>query len=123
MNVLQATRRALFESGNRLDSKERRRLQNAIHADPILGGNQKVDKVSRAITPLTNALAKAGFNLDMVTGDILLGDKGSRQLRYSRKPVDGSDLFTEGEPITNSLISFTWETLEPGRVEVIAYAS
>lgn len=93
-------------SGGKITPSERRKIGSQIYKFPVLGGNIKVSKPSEALAFLHRALHAVGFELDMVTGDILLGDKGSRLLPFSRTPVNPSD---DGESIENSRISFTWE--------------
>lgn len=115
------------ESDGTLKANERRAINNEITKHKELDGNVKVDSLGKALTVLTNALDKVGYNLDMVTGDILLGDKGSRLLTFRRKSTS-PDPFTEGTEIENSRISFNWEvtsTDDAGlkRYEVVAYAS
>ena len=93
-------------SGGKISPAERRKIAAQIYKFPVLGGNVKVSKPSEALKFIQQALDKVGFQLDMVSGDMLLGDKGSRLLPYSRTPVNPTD---EGEQVGNSRISFTWE--------------
>jgi hypothetical protein len=115
------------ESDGTLKANERKAINNEITKHKELDGNVKVDSLGKALTVLTNALDKVGYNLDMVTGDILLGDKGTRMLTFRRKSTS-PDPFIEGTEIENSRISFNWEvtsTDDSGikRYEVVAYAS
>jgi hypothetical protein len=115
------------ERDGTLKADERKAINNEITKHKELDGNVKVDSLGKALTVLTNALYKVGYNLDMVTGDILLGDKGSRLLTFHRKSTS-PDPFVKGTEIENSRISFNWEvtsTDDSGlkRYEVVAYAS
>lgn len=110
-----------------LTAKERKQINAALHANPIFGGIKKVYEARDAISPLAEALTSVGFTLDMVSGDLLMGDRGSRQLSFRRLHPEA---FEEHPMIDNSRISFTWEDLGYGRnnaeapsVEIIAYVS
>ena len=133
----------------RIDASERRKIANELHKYPVLQGNEKVHKPSEALKYITKALNDAGFQLNMVTGDILLGDKGQRLLSFSRAPnpmyvspemaLDAGDrsmagsLYSgseEGEEITNSRISFAWEVTSVSptnslekKFEIVAYVT
>ena len=111
----------------RLTSSTRRNLSKAIHASPVLTGNQKVHKPGAAISALAAACTAAGFTLDMVSGDLLLGDKGTRHLPFRAALPEGADPFTEGEAVETCIV-FVWENLGRGRdgqpeFEIIAYAA
>lgn len=110
-----------------INKKERIKLQNALHKSNVLGGNTKVDSISKGLLEVGNALDSCGYNLQMVTGDMILGPKGNILLAFSRK---GENSFVDGVEIENSRISFTWENLEKiekgnfepkKRYEIIAY--
>ena len=109
-----------------INKKERIKIQNALHKSNVLGGNTKVDSISKGLFEVGNALDACGFNLQMVTGDMILGPKGNILLSFSRK---GENSFVDGVEIENSRISFTWENLEKveggfegkKRYEIIAY--
>jgi hypothetical protein len=102
--------RLLESAENILSIKERRVLNNAIHKEPVLGGNQKVRKLGEALNVLSKVLSENGFVLDMVPGDLLLGPKGNRTLSFRRALPSGSDVFDEGTEI-ESRVSFNWEDL------------
>lgn len=115
------------ENDSTLKANERKAINDEITKHKELDGNLKVDSLGKALTILTNALDSVGYNLDMVTGDLLLGDKGNRSLIFRRKSTS-TDPFVEGTEIENSRISFNWEvtsTDDSGlkRYEVVAYAS
>lgn len=109
-----------------INKKERIKIQNALHKSNVLGGNTKVDSISKGLFEVGNALDACGFNLQMVTGDMILAPKGNILLSFSRK---GENSFVDGVEIENSRISFTWENLEGSeggfegkkRYEIIAY--
>lgn len=88
-----------------LTSVERKKISQQLSKYPVLGGNFHVSGPSKALVHLTKALDDSGFQLDMVTGDILLGDKGQRLLPFSRKPLNPNE---EGAPVNNSRIAFAW---------------
>jgi len=111
-----------------LKANERKAINNAIHEHKELGGNIKVDGIGKAINILAAALDSVGYTLGMVSGDLILGDKGSRMLSFSRKSTN-PDPYIEGQEITNSRISFNWEVTSkesdygPKKYEIVAYAS
>jgi hypothetical protein len=75
----------------------------------MLGGNLKVDSISKGLQEVGNILDSCGYNLEMVTGDMIMGEKGSILLKFSRKT---DNPFIEGVEIENSRISFSWENIE-----------
>ena len=109
-----------------LSKKERIKITNHIHNSKILGGNSKVDSISKGLHELGNVLGACGFNLEMVTGDMINTPKGNILIPFRRK---AENPFIEGTEIQNSQISFTWENLEKiddgyefkKRYEIIAY--
>jgi hypothetical protein len=109
-----------------LSKKERIKITNHIHTSKILGGNVKVDSISKGLHELGNVLGSCGFNLEMVTGDMINAPKGNIIIPFRRKTENP---FIEGTEIQNSQISFTWENLEKledgyefkKRYEIIAY--
>ena len=103
-------------------ASERRKIANEMHKHPELGGNVKVDRLGKALTLIGQALDRAGFQLDMVTGDLLLGDKGQRTLPYSRKS-NHPDPFQAGEEVSNSRIAIAWDKLGGNTYEVVAYVT
>jgi hypothetical protein len=116
-----------------LKANERKAINNAIHKREELGGKIKVDSVGQAINILAKVLDDVGYTLGMVSGDLILGDKGSRMLSFSRKSTN-PDPQIEGQEITNSRISFNWEVTSHNlnsktpiygdkKYEIVAYAS
>ena len=109
-----------------INKKERIKITNHIHGNKILGGNTKVDSISKGLSEVGNILDSCGFSLDMVTGDMINAPKGNILLRFRRK---GENPFIEGLEIENSRISFSWENLEATpdgyqfkkRYEIVAY--
>lgn len=92
-----------------------------------LDGNGRFESISKGLHAVTNALSTLGFNLDMVSADMIMGDRGNRNLPFRRTNDEGQDIFTEKPMIENSRIAFTWENLatpgKPPRYEILAYAS
>ena len=92
-----------------INKKERIKITNHIHSSKMLGGNLKVDSISKGLHEVGNILDSCGYNLEMVTGDMIMGEKGSILLKFSRKT---DNPFIEGVEIENSRISFSWENIE-----------
>ena len=116
----------LFEiaaaQGDRLSASERKLIGKAF-AERGLDGNGRFEKKEHGLSAITDALHTLGFQLDMVSGDLIMGDKGTRAFIYRRANDQGQDPFTEKPEIQNSRIVFNWELLSPGKFEVLAYAS
>ena len=115
--------RLLEAGGNYLSKRERKLINDALYDDPILSGREKVQGLGQAVSSLAVVLDKLSFSLDMVSGDLLLGGKGSRALSFRRALPPGSDPFSEG-PEVDSRISFNWENLnrdEYKNYEVVCY--
>jgi hypothetical protein len=106
----------------RVSNSERNQLGKAF-AKLGLDGNGRFVKKEYGLGAVTSALNSLGFQLDMVTLDTIMGDKGSRNFTYRRKNDEGQDPFTEKPEIINSRIVFTWELLAPDKFEILAYAS
>lgn len=88
--------------GIRLSPKEIRQIQTAIHANKILGGQTKVFKPNDFIMPLSEALAKVGFELDTPVqgfqgsyGTSAAAGPETRLLRIRKKDVNNTDPYTE----------------------------
>ena len=75
-----------------------------------LDGNGRFGNPSKGVSALAKALDEAGFHLGMVSGDILLGDEGSRLLTY-HKYSDSTKEFEEHPEVSNSRIAFNWTKL------------
>jgi hypothetical protein len=109
-----------------ITKKERIKITNHIHGNKILGGNIKVDSISKGLWEVGDILDACGFSLDMVTGDMINAPKGNVLLPFRRK---AENPFIEGPEIENSRISFSWENLEADpegnqfkkKYEIIAY--
>jgi len=102
----------LLESSESFLSKpERTSISNSFHKDPILSGNDKVRSLGQAVSRLSQVMSDHGFVLDMVSGDLLLGEKGSRLLSFRRALPPGSDAFSEGPEVENTRVSFNWDNL------------
>jgi len=102
-----------------LTSPLRRKMNNDIHKVPMLIGTDRKITLGRAINELAALMGRHGFPLDMVSGDLLLGDSGSRQLPFR---VTHPDAFCEHPMIENSRVSFNWH-IEGEYVEVVAYVA
>jgi hypothetical protein len=105
----------------KISSAERSKLANAFHKFPELGGNKKLESLGQGLSIIHKCLDEFGFELDMVTGDMLLGQSGSRNLPYRRKDPNGNS-----REIENSRIAFSWTNLGDEfnkRYEIIAYPS
>lgn len=115
-------------SDNRISPGERNKIGKAFAAAG-LDGNGHFEKKEHGLQAITKVLDSLGFQLDMVSGDIIMGDQGSRNLTFRRKNDAGQDPFTEKEEIGNSRIVFTWYNRAPqgsmGRAdyEILSYAS
>jgi len=115
----------------KVSTGERHQIGKAF-AKAGLDGNGRFEKKEHGLQAITSALHALGFQLDMVTGDIIMGDKGSRMLTYRRVNAPGADVFTENPEIQNSRIVFNWERMDgpthqypnsPSKFEILAYAS
>lgn len=115
----------------RIDNSERNKISKAF-AKVGLDGNGRFEKKEHGLRAVSDVLADFGFQLDMVSADTIMGDKGSRNLIFRRVNDPGQDPFTEKPEIVNSRISFNWERLDgstfqypdtPSKFEILAYAS
>ena len=110
----------------KLSNSERNKI-GAAFKQAGLDGNGRFEKKERGLAAVTNALDSLGFQLDMVSGDMIMGDSGSRNFIFRRKNAPGQDPFTQTNEISNSRIVFTWENLasqgQPVKFEILAYAS
>lgn len=88
-----------------------------------LDGNGRFEKKEYGLQAVTNVLQSLGFQLDMVSSDKIMGDKGSCPLPYRRINDPGQDQFSENPEIINSRIVFSWELLEAAKFEILVYAS
>jgi hypothetical protein len=93
----------------KINKEERIKITDHIHSSKMLGGNLKVDSISKGLQEVGNILDSCGYNLEMVTGDMIMGEKGSILLKFSRQT---DNPFIEGVEIENSRISFSWENIE-----------
>jgi hypothetical protein len=101
-----------------ITSAERAKITAEILKKPVLRGLDRMRSKGYAIAEVADALRIAGFELDMVPGDILLGYHNTRRLSFSRP---------DGEKIENSDVVFTWDFVSgtPGipNFEFIGYLS
>ena len=106
-----------------ISDTDRKKIYSAFHRHPELGGNKKLENKEKALNIINDELQSCGFYLELVTGDILLGPKGSRLLPFCRSGANAED---DGILIENSRISFNWENLgtwEDPSYEVVVYLS
>ena len=106
----------------KMTATSRRSLSKAL-STPILGGIRKTTKVGEGLAEVTRILSENGFSLDMVTGDTVMGTKGSRLLSFRRSNTPDMSPFDEFPAYENTFVSFTWEALGPNTIEIIAYLS
>jgi hypothetical protein len=110
----------------KLSNGERNQISKAF-AKLGLDGNGRFPKIETGLAAVTDALSSLGFQLDMVSKDMIMGDKGSRMLTYRRVNDPGQDIYTEKPEIQNSRIAFNWENLSQQdqipQFEILAYAS
>lgn len=114
-------------SGYKITPKERNIIRKSMDKYPELKGNKKYDREggkTLAVQLISRCLEEVGFQLDMVTGDMLIGEKGNRLLPYSKVSFEPN---TEASPVGNSRINFAWENLSGGKFnpsyEIIAYVT
>ena len=98
----------------------RKALNDDCYDSPVLSGRDRNITLGSAVSALSAMMDRHGFSLDMVCGDILLGDSGNRLLPFR---VKHEDSFSEHPMIENSRAVFAWEKMEDNRVEVVAYIS
>ena len=96
-------------NSHKLLPKEKKAIHKKM-AEVGLDGNGRFGNPSKAVSVLGGALKDVGFHLDMVHGDLILGDKGHRLLVFRRTGENVSPL-EEHPEVVNSRISFSWEKL------------
>lgn len=106
----------------KLSNSERNQIGKAF-TKLGLDGNGRFVKKEHGLQAITSALSSLGFQLNLVSADMIMGDKGSRNFIFRRANDPGQDPFTEKPEIDNSRIVFTWELLPHERYEILAYAS
>lgn len=126
-----ATEAQKLDSESNITNAERSKMIDAFKRAG-LDGNGRFVKKEQGLAATTQILDALGFNLDMVTADSIMGDKGSRQLIFRRKNDAGQDIFTEKPEIQNSRIVFGWTRMDgptfqysnaPSKFEIHVYAS
>ena len=106
-----------------ITTAERRAITEAILNTQLFRGLDRTKTKGEAISALCCLLDRFGFNLQMVPGDIIMGDHGQRNLSFSRHD--------EEQSVENATIHFGWENLSGSfwtdhnskRYEFIAYVS
>jgi len=115
----------------KLTNSERKKI-GAAFTKAGLDGNGRFEKKEHGLSAITDALSSLGFELNMVSGDLIMGDKGQRNLPFRRANDPGADPFTDKPEIENSRIVFVWERMDgptfqysnaPSKFEILAYAS
>ena len=108
-------------------SPREKKIMSQTFSKMGLDGNKRFESVSKGLHAVTSVLHAMGFNLDMVSGDMIMGQKGQRNLTFRRSNDEGADPFTEKPEIKNSRIAFVWENLsnegQTPRYEILAYPS
>jgi hypothetical protein len=104
---------------SRITTPLRRALNSDVCESFTLTGRSRKTTIGKALTELAEIFSRHGFSLDMVTGDIMLGDSGNRLLPYR---VAHEQAFEEHPMIENSRVSFSWYK-EGDLVEIVAYVS
>ncbi len=113
----------------RLYSEERRELNRLFADDAVLNGNDREGSFGRALNRLNEHLHSWGFELDMVSADLLLGHRGSNLLTFRRRNHT-SDPFHENPMVDNARVTFSWECMnaqpsttirDSSRLETLAY--
>lgn len=102
---------------------EKRALSNKLaHAFGRVGldGNGRFESKALAVQALARCLDEVGLSLGIVTGDLLIGDRGSRAFPLFKKKVETANTF-DPDPETNLHISFTWEKMSAEKYEVLCY--
>jgi hypothetical protein len=114
----------------KITRKQKDKLLEALDK-PELKGLVKFTSVSNAIGFLAGVMAQVGWSLDMVTGDTVLGQKGTRRLPFRPVVPECFDPFQEMPQVENCFVVFVWENLdrlsngvsENPRFEIITYLS
>lgn len=116
-------------SETKISSAERKNIHAAFQKLG-LDGNGRFLKKEHGLQAVTNALSELGFTLDMVSADLIMGDKGSRNFLFRRSNDQRQDPFSEKNEIDNSRIVFNWEKLQgmqgqggSSPFEILAYPS
>lgn len=100
-----------------ITTKERTAITRELLTKDVLRGIDRTKTKGQAINVIAQCLEKCGFELNLVTGDILLGPHNTRHLSFARRDC--------GESIENSSVVFVWEELNKSGslTEFIAYLS
>lgn len=110
----------LAAMGARMDPATKRE-GNALLRRAGFDGNGRFRRVGEALNVAFSTLAKVGIEADEVlSAHFFKGESGTKaiDLAYSNK----EDPFSP-EPISNSVLHFSWSTLDNGTLEVVAYLS
>ncbi len=111
---------------DKLSQSDRNKLAQGFKVAK-LDGNGRFQKKEHGLQAVSKVLSAFGFQLDMVSGDLIMGDKGQRMFVFRRANAEGQDPYTEQPEIANSRIVFVWENLarpgQPAQFEILVYAS
>lgn len=94
---------------------ERTAITRQLLTKDVLRGIDRTKTKGQALNIIGDCLNKCGFELGLVSGDIILGDRGQRILPFNRANCDNS--------IENSGIVFVWEKTGNNSMEFIVYLS
>lgn len=110
----------LASMGRRLDSASRRE-GNAALRKAGFDGNGRFRRIGEALASAFKVLSRIGIEQDEVLNmGAFMGDSGARTIDLAFSNPD--DPFSP-EPISNSVLHFSWTELDSGALEVIAYLS
>lgn len=110
----------LAAMGQRLDSATRRE-GNMLLRKVGLDGNGRFNSIGKALSYAFDALSKIGIEPDTTLSAHLFREpSGSRSLDLAFSNTE--DPFSP-EPITNSVLHFSWTEVSKDRYEVVAYLS
>lgn len=87
-----------------ITTAERRAITQGILNSNVLRGNDRTKTKGQALAVINSILKECGFYLNLVPGDIIMGDHGQRQLSFTREGA-------EDQSIENASINFVWENL------------
>jgi len=102
-----------------VSNSDRNKIRKSLQQQGLNGNVEFVDK-SNGILAIRRALDTLGFDLDEVSGNSILGDKGFKLLPYRRTSADGVSAQPE---IKNSSIVFNWDKPGGDTYEIQCYAS
>lgn len=112
-----STTKTTTKGGTRLYSGTIHSINKAMAKSPVLNGCDRAHGKGYAISRIADILSEFALNLDMVSGDTIMGEFGNRQL----------DIFEGENRVEGTTVSFTWCNLScdpyQPRWEFIAYVA